>query len=98
MKIKDVIKDVAQEAASWPDKYQPGARRVMNEILSRVEPKNGGEKKRFLTTVEYAEQIGSTAYQVRQFCEIGKIPGAFRTSKSGWWMIDTWAEDAAEKN
>lgn len=95
MQIKDAIKRVAESAAAWPAKYQPVAQRMVNELL-KVAQDRPYRDKRFLTTTQYAEVIGATPYRVRSLCELGEIKGAFRTSKNGWWMIDTWLEDETQ--
>lgn len=98
MKIHEAMKDVAQLAASWPDRYQPGARRVMSEIMERINQKDGAEGGRYLTTVQFAKQVGESAYRIRRMCERGMMPGAFRTSKDGWWLIDIEVNRRAMEN
>ena len=95
MQIKEAIRKVAESAATWPAKYQPGAQRMVSELLAVVEERPHQDT-RFLKTTQYAEVIGATPGIVRSLCELGKIKGAFRTSENGWWMIDTWLEDETQ--
>ncbi len=97
MQIKEAIKRVAESAAAWPAKYQPGAQRMVNELL-KVAQDRPYRDERFMTTTQYAEVIGATPDRVRSLCELGKIKGAFRTSENGWWMIDTWLEEGRDEN